>query len=108
MYSASKYALHSVNDGLRRDLSHHGVRVLLVCPGIVDTGFPEHAISGTAPARVKEIRRTVSPDCVARSVLRAVEREARAVYVPWIGRIFVALDFLFPRVMDAYLGSKTR
>ncbi len=106
MYSATKYALHSVNDGLRRELAPHGIHVMLVCPGIVDTKFRDHVLSGHAPERVTNIRRVVSPDRVAEAIARGVERGSRVVYVPRIGRLFVALDFVLPRVMDFYLWSK--
>ncbi len=108
IYSATKYALHSVNDGLRRELQPYGVRVMLVSPGIIDTKFREHALAGKAPGHVDAIRRVITADQCARAVVRGVERDARVVYVPWLGRAFVALDFFFPRLMDAYLRSKAR
>ncbi|MCC7494762.1 MAG: SDR family oxidoreductase [Fimbriimonadaceae bacterium] len=38
-YSASKFAVHTLAEALRRDVAPHGVRVALVEPGIVVTGF---------------------------------------------------------------------
>ena len=65
-----------------------------VCPGIVDTRFRDHVLSGTASRQVEDIRRVVSPDGVARAVIRGVECEKRAAFVPRIGIIFTSLDFL--------------
>ena len=44
-YSASKAALHSFHDSLRRELRGGPVHLLNVCPGIVDTRFREHALA---------------------------------------------------------------
>jgi short-subunit dehydrogenase len=106
MYCATKWALHCIDDSLRRELQGSGVRVMKVCPGIVDTKFRDHVLAGTAPRRVEDIRRVVSPDQVAEAIVRGIERGKRTVYVPRIGRIFTALDFFAPRVMDWYLGRK--
>lgn len=106
MYCATKWALHCVDDSLHRELEGTGIRVMKVCPGIVDTKFREHVLAGTAPDRVEDIRRVVSPDQVASAIMKGVERGKRTVFVPKIGFIFTSLDFFAPRVMDWYLRGK--
>src|SRR5580658_7687253 len=106
MYCATKWALHCIDDSLRRELQATGVRVMKVCPGIVDTKFREHVLAGTAPGKVEDIRRVVSPDEVASAVIRGVERGKRTVFIPKIGFIFTSLDFLAPRIIDWYLRGK--
>jgi short-subunit dehydrogenase len=106
MYCATKWALHCVDDSLHRELAGTGIRVMKVCPGIVDTKFRDHVLAGTAPGRVEDIRRVVSPDQVASAVIRGVERQKRTVFVPKIGFLFTSLDFFAPRVMDWYLRGK--
>ena len=106
MYCATKWALHCVDDSLHRELAGTGIRVMKVCPGIVDTKFRDHVLAGTAPGRVEDIRRVVSPDQVARAIMRGVERGNRTVFVPKIGLVFTSLDFFAPRVMDWYLRGK--
>jgi short-subunit dehydrogenase len=91
---------------LHRELSGTGIRVMKVCPGIVDTKFRDHVLAGTAPGRVEDIRRVVSADQVARAVIRGVECGKRTVFVPRIGFIFTSLDVFAPRVMDWYLRGK--
>jgi short-subunit dehydrogenase len=107
MYCATKWALHCIDDSLRRELSGTGIRVIKVCPGIVDTKFREHVLAGTAPKRVQDIGRIVSPDQVAIALIRGIERGKRTVFVPKIGFLFTSLDFFAPRVMDWYLRGKT-
>jgi short-subunit dehydrogenase len=106
MYCATKWALHCVDDSLHRELAGTGIRVMKVCPGIVDTKFRDHVLAGTAPGRVEDIRRVVSPDQVASALIRGIERGKRTVFVPKIGFIFTSLDFFAPRVMDWYLRGK--
>lgn len=107
MYCATKWALHCVDDSLHRELARTGIRVMKVCPGIVDTKFRDHVLAGAAPRRVEGIRRVVSPDEVATALIRGVERGKRTVFVPRIGFLFTSLDFFAPRVMDWYLRGKT-
>jgi short-subunit dehydrogenase len=106
MYCATKWALHCVDDSLHRELEGTGIRVMKVCPGIVDTKFRDHVLAGTAPDQVENIRRVVSPDQVAAAIIRGVERGKRTVFVPKIGFVFTSLDFLAPRIMDWYLRGK--
>ena len=40
-YASSKHAVEGVNDGLRHELKHHGVKVSLVRPGFINTPFGE-------------------------------------------------------------------
>ena len=74
MYCATKWALHCVDDALHRELSGSGIRVMKVCPGIVDTKFRDHVLAGKAPGRVEDIRRVVSADEVAHAIIKGVER----------------------------------
>jgi len=106
MYCATKWALHCVDDSLHRELMGTGIRVMKVCPGIVDTKFRDHVLAGTAPGRVEDIRRVVSPDQVAAAIIHGLERKKRTVFVPKIGFIFTSLDFFAPSVMDWYLRGK--
>ncbi len=43
VYGSTKFALHSLAEGLRRELAPKGIRVSLVEPGLVVTGFQERA-----------------------------------------------------------------
>jgi short-subunit dehydrogenase len=106
MYCATKWAVHCIDDSLHRELSGHGIRVMKVCPGIVDTKFRDHVLAGEAPGLVEDIKRTVSPDQVAAGIVNGVERGKRTVFVPKIGMIFTSLDFFAPRVMDWYVRRK--
>jgi NAD(P)-dependent dehydrogenase (short-subunit alcohol dehydrogenase family) len=57
MYSASKYAVGALTEGLRMELRREGVHAMLVCPGYVKTGFQEHVCGGRVPPDVLRSRR---------------------------------------------------
>lgn len=42
-YSASKFALVGLSDGMRAELAQDGIRVTTVCPGLMRTGSPQNA-----------------------------------------------------------------
>jgi short-subunit dehydrogenase len=44
-YHASKYALESFTDGMRQELAHFGIKVILIKPGGVETDFLKNAES---------------------------------------------------------------
>src|SRR5262249_35086660 len=103
-YSASKFALHAVDDSLRRELRRDHIHVLKVCPGIVATEFRNHVLDGAAPSKVTRIGWVVSPDLVAVRIHQAIERRHSMIYVPRIGRLFAMLNAIAPRLMDSYLS----
>ncbi|GAC1372250.1 MAG: SDR family oxidoreductase [Hymenobacter sp.] len=43
-YSASKFALVGLSEGFRAELRQHGIAVTTVCPGLMRTGSPDHAL----------------------------------------------------------------
>jgi short-subunit dehydrogenase len=97
-YPASKAAIRSAAATIRRELARDGVAVTYVDPGAVDTDFMRRAGMPGAPARL-----LVSPEDVARKILRAVETRPRTLNaVPW-QTLIVALAELFPRVTDEFL-----
>lgn len=104
LYSASKAALLSLSDGLRMELAGSGVRVMAVCPGYVATGFQQHALGGVPPARLVSGKRfAVSAEECAGALVRGLEREARLVVTPPLGRWLAGLYRLAPRLVEARL-----
>jgi len=43
-YSASKFALVGLSEGLRAELAREGIQVSTICPGLMRTGSPRHAL----------------------------------------------------------------
>ena len=106
IYSASKYAVTALTEGLRMELRGSGVRTLLVCPGYVTTGFQEHVRAGRVPPTVVRARRmAITPAECARAIRRGVERDARTVLAPKAGWLLVAAARLFPGLVEARMAE---
>ncbi len=106
LYSASKYALGSLTEGLRMELRRDGISTMLVCPAFVKTGFQQHVLGGAAPADVIRGRRfAISAEDCAVAIRRGLERDARTVLPPRAGWLLVALARLFPAAMESRLAQ---
>jgi short-subunit dehydrogenase len=101
LYSASKYALGSLTDGLRMELKRDGVRTMTVCPGYVDTQFQAHILGGKVPAELRRSKRfAITAEECARAIVRGLERDARTVMAPRSGWLIVAAARLLPALVD--------
>ena len=59
VYSASKFAVHALAEGLRREVGPSGVRVSLVEPGLVLSGF--QAVAGYSDEMVNTLQEKFGP-----------------------------------------------
>jgi hypothetical protein len=104
LYSASKYALGSLTDGLRMELKRDGIHAITVCPGYVRTDFQAHVLAGRPPEAMRERRPlAITAERCAEAIARGVERNARTVVVPLSGWMLVLVERLFPFLVDARL-----
>lgn len=69
VYAATKHAVHALGDGLRRQLHADGIRVAVIAPGIVNTGFGEG--DDEASRRIQRLQSEIglAPEDVARQVV---------------------------------------
>jgi hypothetical protein len=101
LYSATKFALGALTEGLRMELAGDGIRTMVVCPGYVKTDFQAHALVGQAPNRLLKGRKfAITPEQCAEAVARGVERDARTVVTPRSGWALIALQRLFPTLVE--------
>ncbi len=107
-YCASKHALHGYFNALRAELHGQGVRVLMVCPGHIDSEFSRHALAGDGrPHGVDESgqRSGISPVACARQTLRALERGTDEIYPGSWESLGVYLNRLAPGLVRRALAS---
>lgn len=71
LYGASKFAVHSLAEGLRREVGPKGVRVTLVEPGFVISGFQDGA--GYSKEMVDGIRSRLGPLLVGSDIADAIQ-----------------------------------
>jgi len=70
-YSASKWALNGLSYGVAEELRAQNIRVSVICPGSVDTGF--------SPRRGdKDTQKMLKPDDVAHAVVMLVTQEPQS------------------------------
>jgi short-subunit dehydrogenase len=87
IYGAAKAGLTAFLQGLRNRLYPHGVKVLTVKPGFVDTPMTAHLKKGLLMA---------SPEKVAQDILRAAENGRCVLYTPWFWRWIMLVIKLIP------------
>jgi short-subunit dehydrogenase len=98
-YSASKFAVSGFTEAIRVEWRRFGIHVLQVNPGFTDTPFDQHVVASTARYSVARHRR-MSPECVARATIRAVERRKREITLSWQGRLLLYASTIVPRFVD--------
>jgi short-subunit dehydrogenase len=105
-YSAGKFALVGLSDGLRAELARDGIRVTTVAPGLMRTGshvkatfkgdhrreFRWFAAAASAPALA------VSAESAAAAIVRAIERGRPSLTIGVAARVAVAAEALAPNL----------
>jgi NAD(P)-dependent dehydrogenase (short-subunit alcohol dehydrogenase family) len=86
-YAMTKHAVVGLSLALRSEAAVHGVRVLALCPGAVETPILDKGAVGDFEGRSffltgQRSKTGYDPDRLARDVLRAVERDQSLVVVP--------------------------
>jgi short-subunit dehydrogenase len=115
-YAATKIGMHAATDALRLELAPFGIELALVIPGFVDTAVFDNAREASRSLREdptnpyrqtmhdldelakRNLESAVSPDDVARVVLRAAtaRRPRHRYYVPFAARLQCAMFGLLP------------
>ena len=93
-YGSSKAGLSAYLSGLRNRLAGHGIQVLTVKPGFVDTAMT-YGMEG--------LFLVASPEDVGRGIVHAVEKQRNTVYLPWFWRYIMLIirhipEFVFKRL----------
>lgn len=74
VYSATKFALYAISEGMRQELHPLGVRVTVVAPGVVRTemGVGTADPDLLAQVQAKQAAIGIAPDAVARAIVYAL------------------------------------
>lgn len=102
-YCASKHALNAISHASRIELKPYGISVVSVCPGYVDTAFGDNAVKGAEAKRTNANRKRMTPERVARAVLKGCVNKAREVAVPWFYRPVFVLYNAWPGLIEGAL-----
>jgi short-subunit dehydrogenase len=100
-YSASKFGLRGFSDALRREVSGEGVGVTYAAPRATRT-----SASVAFGHLVEPLQMTLDPpEAAAARIWDAVGRGEREAYPRGKERLFVLVQRLFPRLVDASVGA---
>ncbi|MBA3398013.1 MAG: SDR family oxidoreductase [Deltaproteobacteria bacterium] len=115
-YCASKFALYGLSSGMRTELAQDGVFITTVCPGLMRTGSPRHAIvKGQAQAEYAWFDITdsspvtsMNAERAARQIIRACEHGDAEVVLSLQGRLAAKAHALAPNLVQEALAVVAR
>jgi short-subunit dehydrogenase len=100
-YLAARWAMRGFTEALRADLDGSGIGVTLVEPGVVKSTYWEH--NPKSRERVPKLAKLIpelTPEDVAHAITRGIERNKRAIVIPFMMRLTCWLHALFPRLVQ--------
>jgi hypothetical protein len=106
VYAASKFAVRGFSEALRREVGLYGIQVSVIYPGGVATDFSQHARIHRKTGVTTPSALLLSPEGVARAVLRLAHHPRRALVIPWPLRWAVRLNGLFPGLVDRIVEQR--
>lgn len=103
-YSASKFALHGMADGLRPELSGTGVTVGVVCPSSTTTSFEERKLRAGPPQIHVRVQKH-SAESVARALVRMARGTRREMVLSPEAKLMNVMNRLAPGILDWILAK---
>ena len=115
-YTTTKHAVVGLSRALRIEAKEYGVKVSVLCPGVIRTPILEGGRYGRLKFEVDmgrmretwERLRPMDPAVLARKAVRAVERNRAIIVVPGWWRLFWLLDRLSPRLSESFQTAMFR
>lgn len=107
-YATTKHAVVGLSTSLRGEAARHGVRVSVVCPGLIDTPIKDNMtlLNTDRQALLKSIPLKLHPpEACARAALRGVERNQAIIVVTAFAKIGWLLYRLSPALMGRLIAS---
>lgn len=102
-YSASKFAIHGFLETIRIEYLKKGLHVMIIAPGFTTTEIRRHALTaggteqGESPLNEKSL---MSPEYVAKWVLKGIRKKKRNKLLTWYGRLTALFQRIIPGVVD--------
>lgn len=100
-YCASKFAMLGFSEGLKHEIKGTGVGITVVSPIMVKTNFFDHPSFQNIP---KYSPISISPETVAKAILRAANSPRLEIIVPGFVRAAVWIKNTFPYLINPVLG----
>ena len=100
VYAATKHGVRGFSNALRREVGVWGIHVSAIYPGGVKTEFGQHLDAKRKTGLTTPAALQLSSEDVARTVLAVARRPKGAAIIPWMMRLGVWFDALFPGLND--------
>lgn len=111
-YSASKFALHGFLETIRIENLKKGLHVMIIAPGFTATDIRKHALLADGSEQGESPRnepKLMTPEYVARWVLKGIRKRKRNKLLTWDGRLTALFQRIIPTIVDrAYYYEMSR
>jgi short-subunit dehydrogenase len=102
-YSASKFAIHGFLETIRIENLKKGLHVMIIAPGFTSTEIRRHALTASGEEQgesPRDERKLMSPEYVARWVLKGIKKKKRNKLLTWDGRLTALFQRIVPTFVD--------
>lgn len=102
-YSASKFAIHGFLETIRIENLREKLHVMIISPGFTTSEVRKHALladgseQGNSP---REEKNMMSPEFVAKWILKGIRKKKRNKILTWAGRFTALLQRITPALVD--------
>jgi short-subunit dehydrogenase len=103
-YSSGKAGLQGLSEGLRREMNGRGIAVTYIAPRAARTAFNSPAVMRFMALTKMQ---TDEPELVADRIVSAILERKAETFIGFQERMFMRLNALFPRLIDAGLVKQT-
>jgi short-subunit dehydrogenase len=95
-YSATKFALKALSDAMRMELRDRGIRVTLICPGLIKTEFVAN-VKGQVRGHLPKQPVGAPASEVGKATANAIARNQAEVFVPRYYQAMVGANSVAPQ-----------
>jgi serine 3-dehydrogenase len=107
VYAASKAALERMTEAIGIEESSH-MRTLLVIPDRTETPFMQNIVGPREGAKLALNLKAATPEAVARTIVRAIEKDKTICYTTPKSRVYSLLSAVFPGVVKRIIERTSR
>jgi short-subunit dehydrogenase len=107
-YAAAKHGLHGFFDALRAEVYAENIKVLMVCPGFINTNVSINAVVGDGSKQgTMDIAtaKGLSPSVVAQKIIKAITQNKAEIYVGGWELRAIYISRFFPRLFAKLIRS---
>jgi short-subunit dehydrogenase len=102
-YSASKFAIHGFLETVRIENLKRGLHVMVIAPGFTSSDIRIHALTADGTEQGESPReegKLMSPEYVAKWILKGIRKKKRNKLLTWAGRLTALFQRIIPKTID--------